>query len=249
MAGRLTRIEERRAPARVLAAVVVVASVAPMFGHTIQPADVATLLAKLDAYLTDYETKVSALVANEVQTQRIEGLNHALLQVRRFSSEMAFLRLPSDREGLGHRRIHTVDGRRVGPVSATSLVRLFGQGAREAVLAAAEIVEESARFNLGLQRSVNVPTLPLELAHPRRRAYRVSAKGDVTLGGRQRHLLELVEPESGSIVHYGVGRYFSTSVRLWVDADGAVHRGEVEMRPHCNYRRFTTSTRILPGPP
>lgn len=128
-------------------------------------------LVALDAYLTEYEPKLSALVADERFTQRVpyEGpYNPALNLDRLLLSEMAFLRLPGDGAWLGHRRVHSANGKAVSDADSRALVALFGEGTDAAVDAARAIVETSSAHHLGLPRTVNVPTLPLELVHPRR---------------------------------------------------------------------------------
>ena len=50
------------------------------------------------------------------------------------------------------------------------------------------IVHEGARYHLGTPRSVNVPTVPLELAHPRRRqAFDVRVTGTARFAGGLAH--------------------------------------------------------------
>lgn len=202
-------------------------------GRAAPAADLAALVTALDAYLMTYETAVSALVADEALTQRVEAANHQVVGFRQFTSEVAFLRLPGNREWLAHRRVQRVDGTRVDRPDAPSFTSLLGGGTDDARRAAAAVVEDSARFSLGLPRSINVPTLPLELAHPRRRdRYRVRLGGKETVDGQTLSVLELVERGRGGIVHFGPRAFFRTTVRLSLRAsDGAVFRAMVSMRP------------------
>lgn len=196
------------------------------------PPDLAALVSALDAYLVAYETAVSALVADEHLTQRVEAANHQVVGYRVLDSEVAFLRLPGNREWLAHRRVARVDGAAVANGEPRSLTALLG-GSGDAQRMAASVVEESARHNLGLPRSINVPTLPFELAHPRRRdRYRVRSGGADSIGGQPLTVIELVERGRGGIVHFGPRAFFHSTVRLWMrGSDGAVFRAAVHLRP------------------
>ncbi len=260
---------------------------------------------RLDAYLSSYEAQLSAVVADEVFEQRVRpsvsgagvfdgggaalrgggdpGLNLNL----RLESEMAFLRLPGDREWLGQRRVRVVNRVAVPPAPAlTELLADDGRGIERAIA----IVHEGSRYHLGTPRSVNVPTIPLELAHPRRRqAFDVKVAGTASLAGRPVTRVEFTERGPGTIVRFGDLSYAHAVVTLWVAADGSVHRGVVRLRgpgavpteldvtfahnttvgilvpvrmretflvdrgegegmaTYTNFRRFTVSTRLLPG--
>lgn len=230
MAGRSARESRRVVTALALVTAIWQGAHLP---HAAPATDLAALVRVLDGYLVGYESAVSALVADETLTQRVEAANHQIVGFRQFTSEVAFLRLPGNREWLAHRRVGTVDGARIDRAEAPSFTSLLGGGTADARRAAAAVVEESARFNLGLPRSINVPTLPLELAHPRRRdRYRVRHAGSEVVGGQSLTVLELVERGRGGIVHFGPRAFFHTTVRLWMRADdGAVRRAVVRMRP------------------
>lgn len=186
-------------------------------------------IAALDAYLLEYEPKLIALVADERFEQRIGtgGANNPALNLDRvLRSEMAFLRLPGDGAWLGHRRVQSVNGRPVGDTDPRALISLFADGSEAAMDAARVVVEESSAHHLGFPRTVNVPTLPLELAHPRRRV-----AFDVREAGRESglHRLVLRERGEGAIVRFGHLGYVHATVTLWVQPSGAVRRGDVEL--------------------
>ncbi len=186
-------------------------------------------IAALDAYLTEYEPTLSALVADERFVQKEPYLgpyNPALNMERLLLSEMAFLRLPGDGAWLGHRRVHSVNRKAVSDVDPRALVALFGEGSDAAMDAARAIVETSSAHHLGLPRTVNVPTLPLELVHPRRRS-----AFDVEDAGVERGVRRLVfrERGAGAIVRFGSLGFLHTTVTVWVEPGGAVRRGDVEL--------------------
>lgn len=188
-----------------------------------------TVLSALDGYLLEYEPKLMALVADERFEQRIgtSGANNPALNLDRvLRSEMAFLRLPGDGAWLGHRRVQSVNGAPVVGADPRALISLFGDGSEAAMDAARAVVEESSAHHLGFPRTVNVPTLPLELAHPRRRA-----AFDVHAAGLERGLHRLVfrERGDGAIVRFGHLGHLHATVTLWVQPSGAVRRGDVAL--------------------
>lgn len=192
------------------------------------PAPTAALAA-LDAYLTEYEPQLSALVADERFVQQIPysgPYNPALNLDRLLLSEMAFLRLPGDGAWLGHRRVHRANGKVVSDVDPRALVALFGEGSDAAMEAARAIVETSSAHHLGLPRTVNVPTLPLELVHPRRRS-----AFEVEDAGIDRKVRRLVfrERGAGGIVRFGGLGFLHATVTVWVEPGGAVRRGDVAL--------------------
>ena len=115
-------------------------------------------LGRLRAYLETYEGPLGELIAEEHFDQRGSPGIHDLRRV--LVSEVGFLRLPGDLESIGQRRVLTVDGRTV-QTSSGSLAE--EQMKRPDIARALSIAGENARFNLGRPRSINVPTLPLDL--------------------------------------------------------------------------------------
>lgn len=228
-----TPVGRRVSPLTLWAAISVAALVPALAAFPAQPvpasATVTSAVAALDTYLTEYEPKLSALVADERFVQRVpyEGpYNPELNLDRLLLSEMAFLRLPGDGAWLGHRRVQSVNGKAVSDVDSRALVALFGEGSDAALDAARAIVEASSAHHLGFPRTVNVPTLPLELVHPRRRG-----AFDVTDGGIERDVRRLVfrERGAGAIVRFGSLGFLHATVTAWVEPGGAVRRGDVEL--------------------
>jgi hypothetical protein len=205
------------------------------------------VLARMDAYLVGYEAAISNVVADEVFSQHFDGGRRVgmgsaataaggpaadgVRVTRRLESEVAFLRLPGDADWLAHRRVRRVAGRPVedGPALAEVLAR-SGVSAYEQARA---IVQASARHNLGSARTTNVPTFPLELAHPRRRAsYTVHDAGRDRIDGRVLRKLRLAETSPPSIVANGPRGFFRTEVTLWVAPEtGAIHRALAVLDP------------------
>lgn len=196
---------------------------------------------RLHAYLDAYEPRLSEYVAEEHFHQRLrplEGVNGEMVSGTRvitgryLVSDIGFLRLPGGLAWLATRSVQSVDGR---PVRATP-VRLDDEfvSAGEALFARAKaIAAANARFNLGHPRSLNVPTLPLELLSRRHiAAFDHAADGDDRLAGRRVVRLTFRERPPGAIVAYDDSRFVRANVRAWVAVDdGALLRAAVEMDP------------------
>jgi len=142
----------------------------------------------------------------------------ATFATRRLVSDVGFLRLPGGLAWLGQRSVRTVNGEAVGG-GVPRLEDLLMSAGPDVFASAKAIAEANAKFNLGYPRSMNVPTLPLELlGRSHHRAFRAGVEGRA-LG----HLVPVRLSESYS------GR----------------SRGE-GTASYSNYRKFQTAGRILP---
>ncbi len=263
----------------------------------LQPAPYEAVLAKLDAYLAEYEPKLSELIADEAMTQEITGaaappseagMFNRRLTRRRLRSEVAFIALPDNAGWLGFRHVRSVNQQDLPDNSSlTSVLTVEGFDR------ARSLIEASAAHNLGLPRTTNLPNLPLEFLH-RRNRHRLVAR----LDGRERMLgvvavrVVLHEKISPTLIVNPQGGDMPSTIRAWIDPDnGRLLRATVttfkypqapqfensvdvefaqektlgllvprEMREtfpgdpgkgtsaaiYSNYRRFTTSARIVP---
>jgi hypothetical protein len=150
------------------------------------------------------------------------------------------------------------------------------------------IAHESARHNLGISRTTNVPLLAFHLLHPRNRErFTYEKHGLERLAGRQLRRIDFTERVSPTIIQTSQGGDVPSRGSIWFDeATGAVYEtvvidrdggparlrvtfgedqklgilvpqrmrevfplsggmGEGDAR-YSNYRRFTTSARIVP---
>ncbi len=182
---------------------------------------------KLDAYLEKYEGELSAVVADEVVFQEVEGLEK---RTRKMVSEIAFLRLPGNFEWLGFRHAKIVDGK---PVAANgpSLTELLATTTADTIAQATLLVNESSKHNLGNPRTINMPNLPLELLNRRyRHRFTTRLDGRERVRGRAVDVVALEEIGPPPIVYSG-GHDLKSSLRAWIDAEsGVLWRGEVRLR-------------------
>jgi hypothetical protein len=272
----------------------------PAFGASAQQTPTLDeVLDRLGRYLLAYESELSAVTAEETYSQaEYRGAGSALpsFKQRTLESDIAFLRLPGDAEWLGVRDVRKVDGRPV-PGSAPRLPDLLKAAGADALAQAKAIVIASSKHNLGEPRTINMPTVPLELMHPRNHPRLIFKLGSFENVERVRTIrLEFEEFDSPTMVHDAEGNEILTRGVAWVEPDtGRLRRVQVyltlfakdfrvrggvgnslrvefmmepqlrilvpkEMREqfyvrlgrgegvarYANYRRFTTSARIVP---
>jgi len=191
---------------------------------------------RLRTYLVEYEQRLGALVAEERFEQAITTVTESgttqLPRRRVLVSELGFVRLPDDHAWLGHRRVQSIDGRPVR-ADAPRLDDLFTETGADRLAAVRRIADENARHNLGHPRTTNVPTLPLDLLHPRHQAaYRVSMGSIDQRAGIRVARLEFAEGPKGALVAYDARSFVRTLVTAWVEVDsGALRHAEVTLIP------------------
>ncbi len=128
------------------------------------PPSLNVLLAAAAAYLDTYEQTFSAVVAEEQYTQTMKGPPDGVV----FSAEPTRRDLRSDvmvlnlgaSEWVEFRDVYEVDNSRL-PDHEGRLQKLFQTASREAMSEAARFANESARYNIGVSRTINVPTMAL----------------------------------------------------------------------------------------
>lgn len=199
------------------------------------PTGTDAIVERLHAYLDAYEPKLSALIADEDFRQRttvLRGRSIITLEHRRLRSDVGFLRLPGRLGWLAQRSVRVIDG---SPVAEGELrLETTYASAGAALLARAKAVADgNARHNLGHARSINVPTLPLELlGRQHRQAFDAKVEGPARVGGRDTLRVSFLERPPGSIVAYDDTRAATAEVRAWIAvSDGALWRADVRLHP------------------
>ena len=180
------------------------------------------LLDRMGAYLAEYETQLSSVVATEKFEQNIYGSSAG----RTLESEIAFIRLPGGAEWLGFRDVRKVNWKAVktgGPSIGEVLTSAAGDMTK-----AHAIANASAKHNLGLPRTVNVPTAPLDIIHPmHRNAHAYELLGEETVRGTRTAIVAFREVARPTLVREPDGKYLISSGRVWIDAAiGTVWRVE-----------------------
>lgn len=197
------------------------------------PPALAPLLDKMAAYLRDYESRLTQIVATERFDQQV--ITHLprtgpTTTKRRIDSDVAFVRLPGDAEWLGFREVLKVDGRAVPPAQAR-LSDLFTAGA-DMMTQARAIAAAGARYNQGLARTINVPTAPLDIIHPRHgAALRYQLDGAGTVNKVRTAIVTFVEVGRPTLVREPNGSNLVSSGRVWLEP----HSGRIR-RIHWTYQ-------------
>ena len=124
------------------------------------PPELKAVLARAAAYVEDFRERLSGIVAEESYVQQeIPGLR------REVRSDLLLVRSEAFPRWLQFRDTFEVDGRPVRD-RTERLTRLFLEPAT-AVERAKRIAVESSRYNVGvLQRTINVPLMPLVFLEP-----------------------------------------------------------------------------------
>jgi hypothetical protein len=189
----------------------------------------AAVTDRLRTYVQDLEPKLSALVAEERFEQNITSDAPSR---RVLVSTVGFVRLPDDDAWLGHRRVMTINGRPVR-ADAPRLEDLFTRTGPDRLALARRIAAENARHNLGHPRTTNIPTLPLDLLHPRHASAYTVTVGEVdTKDGVRVARLAFMEGKRGAVVAYDSRSFVRTLVNAWVEVEtGALQRAEVTLMP------------------
>lgn len=231
--------DTRRVGAGVMALVVMSALALPAGrAQEIDPQDVRS---RLHAYLTAYEPRLSALVADEhfeqwpldnFMTGLVPGTyKRDVFRLRILDSEVAFVSLPANAGWLGFRDVQRVKGKPVKRRSRAlaELLVLETADARDRALA---LLLESARHNLGAPRTINLPSLPLELLHLRNQArFVIDRATRDRVDDCDALRLDLVETVTPTLIQRPQGGNMPSRVAAWVEIPtGRLCKAEVRTR-------------------
>ena len=195
-----------------------------------EPPELDLLVERLGRYLAAYESAISAVIADEVYHQ-YEYLRNQRTS-RKLESDMSFMRLPGGAEWFGVRHVRKVDGRQASEVDAR-LEQLLKDPGADVVERTRAIVIASALHNLGGTRTINMPTVALEMLsavnHPR---LIFTLRGKQRIGGVETWRLDFEEFDEPTLVRATDGSNAWTRGSVWVErANGRVWRTEIKVAP------------------
>jgi hypothetical protein len=181
------------------------ASVTLAIGAAAQGPKLDDVLARMGHYIEGYADELATVVAEETYTQMV-STPPGTRQTRTMKSDYALMR-PKDREvWMGFRDTFEVDGK---PVRDRDR-RLQEMVTSGQIASASRISQENARYNLGNQaitRNVNVPTVALELLHPRNRErFTYRRNGTERVIAREGWVIEFRERDRPTLIRRPDGR-------------------------------------------
>jgi hypothetical protein len=211
--------------------VMVLAVALPAPGSAQADPSLDQVLARMHGYLNDYARHLPAMIATEKYEQRAgTGMRR---QRRLLESDFGLVQVPGDAEWLGFREVRSVNGKPVLD-SASRLAELFASPSPVAVQQARRIAVESARFNIGpIFRTINDPTLVLELLDPRHAGRMHFTKQDeTTIGGARAWVIRFQETQRPTIIRTRGLQDQPAHGRAWIDPQtGRIHRVEASIQP------------------
>lgn len=199
------------------------------------------------AYVIDYETQLTGVVAEEHYDQWVEagqtGTNASTDRVRERAglvqgptkrslvSDFLMTRWPGEGAWFGFRDVLLVDG---APVRNREerLLKLFMQNPSDVLARADVIAAESARYNIGgVERNINVPTQALDFLHPRHSSrFSFRKAGEDLLDGRTLWRLAYEEREQPYLITTPSGRGIRSTGAVWIDEKtGAVFQTQLNL--------------------
>jgi hypothetical protein len=202
--------------------VAILLAIRPVHGQS--PASDGRVLNLMHAYLRAYESDLSSVIADErfdqkfvsVRTRNISMGTEARVR-RTIESEVSFLRLPGDHEWLGFRDVRKVNGRPLRN-PGLSLAELLQRGG-DVLEQARTIANSGAAQNLGLPRTINIPTAVLEILHPSHRArFRYTPAGTDTVRRVATSILAFEETVRPTVVRQPDGGNIVSSGRAWIES-------------------------------
>jgi hypothetical protein len=193
-------------------------------GAAQQPAALDVVLARLGAYLLDYETKVFELVAEERYKQwvkRRSGYGGDTILRRNLRSTYFLVRLPDGHAWFGFRDVVHVDGRDVTR-EGRPMAQVLSERTASAYDEALAIMRGNAKYNIGdIYRTINVPLQALDLLHPQNRTrLDFHADGRGRVGDQEAAIVAFQErsvPTLPTLVSDGFGGELLARGRVWIE--------------------------------
>jgi hypothetical protein len=189
------------------------------------------LLTKTGDYTARYEQEFSSVAAEEVYVQKaFQHRNMHMNALRTIRSDILFAQLGGDLRWATFRDAYEVDGKPVRE-RESRLEILFRRPNQDAYDKAAELLAESARYNVGaVGRNFNLPTLVLVFLHPENQArFKFKRKGKQKIGGAVGWGIEYEEQKRPTFIRDGSGRDLPSHGTVWVDDAGQVLRSNFKV--------------------
>jgi hypothetical protein len=198
------------------------------------PPRLEDVLAGAGRYVSRLEEALAVLVADETYAQALFlGRDTSARQRRSLASDVAWVPTGDPFVWAFFRDVREVDG---DPVRDREerLERLFPSGATLAARERAQqILEESARYNLGKHRTVNCPTVALSFLHPRNQPrFAFGLDGRDEKEGTATWKVRYRERAHPALTRTSRGEEVPARGLLWIErGSGALAASRLELRP------------------
>jgi len=208
-----------------------------------QKVDLQTVLARVGRYVEQYQQEFSLLVCDERYVQEFQQAYREIelgsslrvqslpIKKRRLVSEFALARVEGPGGWLwqGFRDVIEVNGRSVRK-ERNRLEALFSSSPADLIERARAIADESARYNLGQYRTINVPTLALRfLALKLQARQRYEKTGEETVKGVRTWRIAFDEQAWPTVIRTPEGGVVPSKGIAWVDpGTGRIVRTQLE---------------------
>ena len=185
--------------------------------------EIEQLLRRAARSVTSLQEPLAVVVAREEYTQTaMQGGDWRTIRERALVSDVAWVPVELESNWVFFRDVFSVDGQPVRDRTAR-LEKLFSGGptlaAREQ---GARIRAESARYNLGPQRTVNDPAVALWFLHRRNQGrFRFRLIGPSKVEGVAAVRLDFTEANRPTLIRTSQGLDLPARGALWIEATGA----------------------------
>ncbi len=200
------------------AAATPVRGASPTAGGGRRDPELEAILARMSEYLDTYLKEFSNVVAEEDYHQRVLAWNNMAREVVHLRSDLLLVRT-GDRDGwTPFRDVFEVNSVPVRD-RQDRLRRLFLERPGAALAEAHRITEEGARYNIGpIERTINLPTLPLLFLGPTRLpSFRFERRGEDTVEGLGVLRIDYEEVGRPTVIRDRAGVNRPSVGSLWVD--------------------------------
>jgi hypothetical protein len=210
----------------------VVAAVSIAVPASPQPASLDEILARAGAYVTEYHRELSGVVAEEHYIQDVRAWASSFTtrgaagrQHRELKSDLLLVRPVGADRWVQFRDVFEVNGRPLRDRSER-LLKLFLAPTAATASQLTQIVDESARFNIGnAVRTVNVPVFALIVLDPRmqsrfkfnREQYTAPPVRSATAAAGEAWVIAYQEVAPQTIIKTNLGRDMPSHGRFWIE--------------------------------
>jgi hypothetical protein len=181
-----------------------------------QPETLDTVIERAAAAVASFEREFAAVVAEERYIQRTGA--RIRIDQREVRSDLLLVRVSGQDGWVPFRDVYEVNGRRVRDRDER-LQKLFSEAPESALTTAAQISNESSRYNIGsVIRSINVPTFGLMLLRPSYlKRFDFRKLGEDRIAGVTTWRVGFVERSRPAVVRTLRGDDVMLEGSLWID--------------------------------